>query len=324
MTDPARTLRAQLAPVLFAMVLGAAGCAAPQGSSGAPAANGGRFELGSSPSSLAGAPQVRRLRKPGWVEVVSQVIASDDEAPSHARARALDQARIAAIEHVAGVRVKSGVLSFEQVRGQDASSLVQVLSSVRADALVVEERLIDTRTFDLPGDGYRVRIVMQANILDRSSAPDSGFVTELKLTRERFLHGEEVQLAVRASHEARIYVIGITEEGAAIILPNGYLPDTHVEAGEWIRFPGAELQELGVRLIATVPDGKRSAKEALFVVALRGDRRLHGLSPSRGKRFRAVEAQGAGKLLDDLLSPLADLPLEAWTFDQVAYEVLAR
>ncbi len=312
--------RARIAAALIAAAA-AGGCATSPGvqpslaSTVRPAANfSPSFEV----------PAARRLGKAGWVEVVSQVVASDDEAPARARARALAQARQAAIELVAGIRVKTGLLSFEQVRGEDASSLVQLLSVARADALIVEERIVDSQTLDMSGDGYRLRLVVRARVLDRSAGSDSGFETEVKLGRERFLDGEEVTVSVRASEQARIYVLGITSSGAALILPNGYLDDTRVASGQWLHFPDDTLRKRGVRLIARVPEGSRAAREAVVVVALRGERVLRGLKPSSDESFLTVEATGAGHLLADLLSPLAKLPPDAWTFDQVAYEVLAR
>lgn len=269
------------------------------------------------------APIVRPLAQPGWVEVVAQVVASDDEAPSEARARAMARARQAAVEHVAGVRVQSGLLSFEQVRDADASSLVQTLLATRADALVLEERLITSQRVQVSG-GYRLRVVLRAHVLDRRGATDPGFRTEIALGRNRFLEGEEVTLALRASRDARLYVLAITEDGAALLLPNGHLDDTRVPAGEWLHFPDEALHERGVRLIARLPEGRSEAREALVVVALRGDRTLGGMLPASGAAFRSVEASGAGQLLADLLSPLLDLPADEWTFDQVVYEVLER
>ena len=276
----------------------------------------------SSPGAID-APAVRRLDA-SWVEVDASVLASDDEAPARARERALAQARRAAIEFVAGVRVKSGLVSFEQVRGRDASSLVQVLSTTRADALVVDERVVESRSEDLSGGGYRLRIRMRARVLDRSASADTDFRTEVKLERSRFLHGEEVHLAVRASRDARIYVIGIAEDGAALILPNAHLRDTRVEGGRWLHFPDASQREAGVRLIAQVPEGRSEAggspgrRRAQRRPATRGDR------PRRRRELPRRRGAGRGGLLADLLLPLADLPPDSWTFDQVAYEVLAR
>jgi hypothetical protein len=61
------------------------------------------------------APEVRKLDSRGSVEVKASVVASDDESPSHARSRALGLARQAAVEFVAGVKIKTGTLSFDQV-----------------------------------------------------------------------------------------------------------------------------------------------------------------------------------------------------------------
>ena len=269
-------------------------------------------------------PQVRRLSKPGWVEVAVQVVAADSEAPSDARARSMALARQAAVEFVAGVQVRSGQISYQQLRGSDASSLVQTLTASRADALVLDEQIVSSRMTPLDEGGYRVATVMRARVLDRDGASDRGFRVQLDLGRERFLEGEEVSLKVRSTRDARFYVLGITAEGAAVLLPNRHLPDTRGGAGEWLHFPDSDLRERGVRLTAQVPEGEKSATEALVVVALRGGRTLDGLLPAGGRIFRASDSQGAGQLLAEMLSPLMELPADEWSFDQVVYEVLAR
>lgn len=314
-----RALRAAAGALLFAWLA----CA----QSGAPDAGAAGASSGASVATASGldhhAPRVRRLEQPGWVEAVAQVVASDDEAPSSARGRALAEARRAAVEHVAGVRVKSGLLSFERLQEANSSSLVQALLATRADALILEERLVSSQRMQLSG-GYRVRVVLRAHVLDRSRGVDPDFRTEIQLGRTRFLDGEELTLALRSSRGARLYVVSITEDGAALLLPNAHLPNTRVAAGEWLRFPNRELLERGVRLVARVPKGRPATTEALVVVALRGDRALDGLVPAKGSTFRAVESSGAGQLLADLLGPLLELPADAWTFDQAVYEILAR
>jgi hypothetical protein len=272
----------------------------------------------------SGAPSVRKLRRKGWVEVSAEVVASESESPAQARDRALAEARRAAVESVAGIRIRSSLLSFEGVRGADASSLVQSLTASRADAMVLDEKLVGTQMIPMAGGGYRMKVVLRARVLDRSKTSDPGFQIQVQLDRERFLAGEDVALSVRSSRASRIYVLGITGDGAAVLLPNKWLQDTRAGAGEWIRFPDSDLRERGVRLVAQVPEGQDSATEALVVVALRGDRTLEGLLPLSGQSFRASDAQGAGGLLADLLTPLSELPPDSWAFDQLVYEVYAR
>ena len=159
----------RLASCVWAAALAAivAGCAAP------PAERGARERHAPRRAWSVDQPKVRALPSPGWVEVIAQVVASDDESPTKARGRALAKARLAAVEFVAGVTVRSGLLSFEQVRGESASSLIQVLSSVRAEALLIEEQLVDARSIDMPGDGYIERIVLRGRVLDRKASKDS-------------------------------------------------------------------------------------------------------------------------------------------------------
>lgn len=270
------------------------------------------------------APQVRKLDAKGGVEVRAAVVASDDEAPSHARSRALGLARQAAVEFVGGVKVKTGSLTFAQVRESHSSELLQVLTSVRADALMVEEQLVSSRTIPLDHGAYRLEIVLRGRVLDRTRGGDSGFETELVLPETNFAAGDEVKLSVRASEDARIYVIGITDDGATVLLPNSYHKDTRVRANHWLDFPSEALLDRGVRLIAAVPPGKRRVREALLVVALKGRRTLDSVKPRRGERFRQVHANESGALVADLLEPLLDIPSSDWTFDQVVYEVEAR
>ena len=269
-------------------------------------------------------PEVRKLDSRGTVEVRASVVASDDESPSHARSRAMGVARQAAVEFVAGVKVKTGTLSFEQMRGSDSSSLLQVLTSVRADALMVEEKLTRSRTIPMDNGGYRLEIVMHGRVLDRSDSGDSNFETEVRLPDTNLIEGEEVKLSVRANLDARIYVIGITDDGATVLLPNSFHPDTRVRAGRWLEFPDEALYKRGVRLVAEVPNGKRSVREALLVVALKGRRTLDSIKPRSGENFRQVEASETGHLIADLLQPLLDIPSSDWTFDQIVYEVTAR
>jgi hypothetical protein len=267
---------------------------------------------------------VRKLDRKGGVEVTAQVVASDNEAPAHARSRAMGLARQAAVEFVAGVRIKTSSLSFDEVRGSDAASLMQVLTSVRADALMVEEKLVDSRIEPIEGGGYRVEVVLRGRVLDRTGSANSDFEAEVVLSDTTLVHGEDLELKLRASRDARIYVIGVSDDGAAVLLPNAHMPDTRVKAGRWLAFPDDDLKSRGIRLTAQVPPGVTKSREALLVIALRGARKLEGFRPQSGQSFHTVEAQGTGRLLADLLAPLLEIPSDDWSFDQVVYEVVQR
>jgi hypothetical protein len=268
-------------------------------------------------------PVVKRLQEPGWVEVGAGVFGSEAESPVRARERAVTAARRAAVEFIAGVRVKSHLLSFEQLYGADSSTLLQELITTRADALVVDERVISSTMTPQPGGGYRVDVILHAQVLDRSGASDPDFEVQVSVGRERFLEGEEVTISVTSNRDSRIYVLGVYEAGGAILLPNQYSEDTRIKAGERFEFPNPAERSRGIRLIAAVPPGQSETRETLFAIALRNNRTLTGIAPTHRRESRTVEASGSGALLADFLLPLADLPANDWTFDQITYEVLA-
>lgn len=269
---------------------------------------------------LVAAPRVRRVGRNGWVEIEAAVQASDEEAPARARRRAIDRARGAAVEHVAGVSVQSSVVTLDRTTGGDASDLLQALTATQARALIVDEKLLDHATEINVAGGYRVRVKLAARVLSRTPAR-AGFETEVRLNRGHFSEGDRVELAIRTSEAARLYVLSVSDAGAVVLLPNRHLEDTRVEAGEWLEFPGAELEGRGVALRAALPPDRARSEEALVVVALRGQGRLRGLFPAAGETYRSASPNDTMRLASEFLSPLLGLPAEDWTFDQVVYSI---
>jgi hypothetical protein len=216
------------------------------------------------------------------------------------------------------------LLSLDQVReGREGGggSLLQVLSASRADALVLDERLEASRVTPLASGGYRVDVTLRAQVLDHGRDRDGGFRTEVRLNRKMFRAGEEVELSVRASHPARLYVVGVNDDGAAMLIPSRHMPDTTVEAGEWLTFPDERLKQRGLRLRAQLPDGQMHSEEALIVIALRGEQTLMGPVPASGGNVASTSSGTAGQMLNDLLAPLLHIPARDWTFDQVVYGI---
>ena len=273
---------------------------------------------------LIEAPRVTPLRQRGWVEVEAAVLAADDESPAAARRRAIRRARQAAIEYVAGVSVRSSVVTLDQVDEAGARDLLQALTATQSDALIVDEALRDARVELSQDGGYRVRVTLAARVLEHDRGARASFETEVRLNRSRFRTGEAVELGVRVSEPARVYVLSVSAEGASVLLPNRHMPDTRIEADRWLEFPGEALARRGVAMHAALPEGRMESREALIVVALRGRRRLDDLFPASGATFRQAEGGQAMALASEFLSPLLSMPAEDWTFDQLVYTIEGR
>jgi hypothetical protein len=269
---------------------------------------------------------VEKLRSEGNTQTVrasATVMASEDEAPSRARQRAETKALAKAVEFVAGVRVKSGFLSFEQMGGADSWMLIQRLNATWVDALVIGKEIVkeEAPAGDLSRRGYCYGVVVDATVLDRRQSTDPGFEVHLSLNRDRIVSGDSVQVRVESSRDARIYLIGISDHATAVILPNQERKDTWVKAGETLVFPDITRGDEAL-LQAEIPEGQAQATELLLAIALRGGAEL---KPTRARRkgefFETMEAKGAGSLLENYLSPLMRLPADQWAFAQIAYEI---
>ena len=281
--------------------------------------SGERLEAAGTPS-LVEVPRVVPRGRKGWVEVEAEVLASDDESPAQARRRAIDRARLAAVEYVAGISVRSSVITLDQTTDTGASDLLQALTATQADALIVDEKLLDHRMQMDPSGAFRVRVKMAARVLERDDRR-AQFDTEVRLNADRFRSGERVEVSIRVSEAARIYVLAVSREGAVVLLPNRYMPDTRIDADEWLTFPGKDLEGRGVALQAVLPDDVDRTEEALLILAMRGSRRLESLFPASGDDFLQSDSGGAMGLASDFLSPLLNVPAEDWTFDQIVYSI---
>lgn len=307
------------------ILVGVGGCASP---ASVTSSRSGDIEIVRDPDqreqgqpSLLDAPRVRRSKRSGWVEVEAAILAADDESPVAARRRALNRARQAAVEFVAGVSVRSSVVSLDHVSDTATSDLLQVLTATQAHALVVDEKLLDSRlSMSDRGDRYQVRVKLLARVLehDRGAA---GFETEVRLDASSYRPGDRVELAVRVSEPARIYVLAVSDTGATVLLPNRHMRDTRIAAEEWLEFPGVELSGRGVAMHASLPEGRMRSQEALIVVALRGRRRLENLFPAAGDAFRSASGSEAMALASEFLAPLLSIPASEWTFDQIVYSI---
>jgi hypothetical protein len=286
--------------------------------------------VGSVPDGCTG--DVQKLSEPGWFEVCVTVVGSEEERPAEAEARAKAKAR-AKVAEFAGVRVKSNLLSFEQLSGMESSKLLQEVIAIQANALVVEEKPTVVGRDFLSEGAYRLSLRWRGRLLDRRNASDSGFRVSLDLGRTRsaregrprFLVGDEMTLTISATQEAQIQVLGIHEGGAAVLLPNRCVRDPRVKPGVPLVFPNElDRRRCGIRLIAMLPQGQDRALETLIVVATRGESAGQALQPSGADVFLSVESSGAGVLLREFVQPLIDLSPDDSAFDQIAYEILAR
>ena len=203
--------------------------------------------------------------------------------------------------------------------------LIQELIATRVDALVIDKKVVSrAQPGRLDGAGYCYGVVLEATVLDRSRNTDPGFEVAVSLDRRRLVSGDPVEVRIESSRDARIYLIGLYEDGMAVLLPNRFREDTRLQAGTVLVFPDKARGESDGLLRAQVPEGRTRTTEVLLAIAIRGDGRLLPKRVRHKGTFETVESGGAGALLGDYLRPLTRLPPDRWAFDEVAYEIEAQ
>ncbi len=262
-------------------------------------------------------------RGEGWARVRSSaaVIASDQETPQAARARALAKARRKAVEAVAGTSIKSGLVILESETAEGSDLFIQELTTTRLKGLVVEERLLSKSSdFVQEGTGQRHRVQIEVKVLVPASKTESGLEVNLELDRTRLMEGQEIRVSIEASQDAIIYLVARHPGGAAVLLPNRFQQQVRGRKGKPLRFPGADNR---IRFQAILPEGVDHSRESLTVFALREGLELPVRSNSKGSVFEIYDTQGGGDLYSDIIGALNQLDPTAWAFDQVAFEIYA-
>jgi hypothetical protein len=329
--------------VSLSLVLVGVSCAASNQNSTPPSAR--QFEpmsptdslvkVGSDPivSEILDWERIDSLGRPGWVEVRAAVLSSGRETPDAAALRARRRARRMAVESISGVQVESSTILMDRLAGADAESLLETLTRTRADGLVVDERISEESMVPLAGGvGFVSRVVMQAQVLDRSASRDPGFEIALDMDATRIFVGEPIEVRIRSTRAARLYGLNLTPDGVRIVFPSRFLPQTAIGRGESLIFPPrsetGSVAAAQVEIVGQLAPGQRRAQEILLVIAIRGEHdplaRALSSSPHTAEGLRGVEPGEAGRMISDYLAPLAALAPDRWAFDQIAFEIVGR
>jgi hypothetical protein len=323
-----------LKPAAFAMLATVAvACAAPRVPQDFAAGFPAQAPVRAARADPADAPALARAPHPeaaevlkrgeGWARVRSAaaVIASDQEPPQSAQARALDKARRKAVEAVAGASIKSGLVVLETETGEGSDLFIQQLTATRVNGLVVEEHLLNKSSdFMEEGTGQRHWVQIEAKVLVPASKAESGLEVKLELDRTRLMAGQEVHVSIEASQDASIYLVARYPGGAAVLLPNRFQPEVRSRKGKLLRFPGADNR---IRFQAILPEGVDHSRESLTVFALREGFELPVRSNSKGSVFEVYDTHGESDLYRDFITALNKLAPTAWAFDWVGYEIYA-
>lgn len=215
-----------------------------------------------------------------WLEGESSVLVGEQDTRHQARAAAVEQARAAAVQDFLGVEIDSTFMDFQQegLRG-DARLTESILRTTRSGR-IVKEQLLEEGFQDIPASdearacpSCRYHVKLKACVQPRDAAADKGFSVELKLSRVRFVQGDEAKITVTATRDCHVYLydvydLGRGQERTDLVVPNDAVTQQALRAGQSWEYPDAQARERGVSLLAQLPhEGDEVSAETIRVVA---------------------------------------------------------
>ncbi|PIR15756.1 MAG: hypothetical protein COV48_12605 [Elusimicrobia bacterium CG11_big_fil_rev_8_21_14_0_20_64_6] len=204
------------------------------------------------------------------------------------RAAAMEHARAAAVQDFLGVEVKSKFMDFQQEGLRGESRLTEGILQTTRNGRILKESVLEEGYRDAPDCPaclYRLRL--KACVLPKDASGDKDFVVELKVSNQRFLHGDEARLSMTASRDCWVYLYNIYDLGSkdqtALVVPNENIKEKRLKAGVTWEYPDEEAKKLGVRLVAELPQADDTVSaETIRVIAAKAALPMSVVSPKDG------------------------------------------
>ncbi len=265
-----------------------------------------------------------------WVESRARVSFGEQDTKHQARAQAISEARVRAMERLLGVHVQHHFLDFQQESSLKGEVLLtEHLLRVTQLGRVLKEDILSAGPVDLKGCTaclYEAQI--RACILPLQDRSDKDFRAYLSLNQSRFHDGDEAQITVVSTRDAYLYVYNVdTDWNATLIFPNDYAPDNRVLAGGTFTYPNEALRGKGIRSVARLSPGSKVSAEMIRVVATKvplPQSLLEPSGPTSTERNLPIssELHGSGSFLK-LMHKLQTIDVE-WVEDAQAFTIQAR
>ena len=205
-----------------------------------------------------------------WVESRALVPFGDHDTKHQARAQAVSDARVKAMQRLLGVRLQHSFIDFQQensLKGEIA--LTDHLLRVTQLGRVLKEEILWAGPTDVTGcSGCRFEAHIRACIVPLRDMTDRDFAVQLSLNRPRFRDGDEAIMAVTSTRDAYVYLFNVdTNWNATLIFPNTYVTDNRIAAGRSFLYPDEGLRAKGVRSVARLPSTSTISAEMIRVIA---------------------------------------------------------
>jgi hypothetical protein len=257
------------------------------------------------PGSASSGDRIKVVDAEGKAEI------SAGRTPDEARRLALDRARRAALEEVAGVDVRGSTVIYN-------ADLINDMVMTGTGGLITGQDIFLNECGEEDGRLVcTVKIRAEVSVLERPE--EAPFRIKATVVRAGgrgnkdivlFQDGDEVQVRVKLDRKGYLSIFAVDQSGrVSLLFPNKYGMDSQVEAQEKFVFPDDALRAKGLRLRAKTLEGQRKSNESMMIVATT-------------RKVSFLEDAGDSPLVTDLMAELAALERDIWTHVTRGYVIL--
>lgn len=235
-----------------------------------------------------------------WIQAEATVIISDMESTHQARAVAINQARIDAMEALGGYEdVESRTLVYQQESMKNQESLVERMLQTTRQGRILKEKIISKARMGIPGvcEECRYKVVLQACILSLPSTADKNFRINLELSKTKFTEGDLAEISVTPTKDSFFYVYNVGPDWeTSLLVPNEIVTKPYLGGGEKFTYPDASAKARGVTLEAQLPESRPPASlETIRVIATKTALSKAMMDPSKGGYLEVLQRLNAAR-----------------------------
>jgi hypothetical protein len=259
------------------------------------------------------------------VEAEHELYASD-KTPREARRQAIDRAQAEAVRRAVGTQVQAGQRTSTIETGEEMVSRFSQVVRTGASGRVVSSEVLAERRPRRNGDIFQyVRI--RATVRPATGQPDPGFRVDVGLknrsrrfvARDPLKKSDEIIAEIGVTEGAHLTLFSVAPDTLQVIWPNALSEDTFVPGGETVEFPPPSLRARGLRLRASVPEGRSQVTERLVAVATKQKVPFRDVPDYQVEDGALTTAEATVEALNRWL---VEIPLGQRAVGSVAYDIL--